>query len=308
MRMIGHVPSEASASVFSHFLGGQGIANEIEAEKEGWAVWIHSEDELDKARELLLNFLGNPNDPKYQKNLRAAEALKRHAPEEAAVPNKKYFDRTRLFSSRLRLGLGPFTFLLIFASVTITILAGLSPTEDFLNNFLITQVHEEGMYVKWYPGLPEIAHGQIWRFFTPILAHDDPFRGNPLHLLFDMVWLFIFGTMIESRQSTWRLLLLVLTIAAPSNLAEYFMSGPRFFGMSGVVYGLFGYIWMKGKYDPDSGYYIQPQTIVMMLIWFFLCLFKVIPNIANTVHAVGLAVGVIWGFLSSQTRLGNRSS
>ena len=88
-------------------------------------------------------------------------------------------------------------------------------------------------------------------------------------------------------------------IAALSNLAQYSVGGPYFCGISGVVYGLFGYIWMKSKFDPDSGFYVHPQTVMMMLLWFVLCLSKMIPNIANTVHGVGLAVGVAWGFLAS---------
>ena len=69
--------------------------------------------------------------------------------------------------------------------------------------------------------------------------------------------------------------------------------------MSGVVYGLLGYIWVKGKFDPASGLFLNSQTAVMMLVWFFLCLAKIIPNVANTVHAAGLIVGLAWGFISS---------
>jgi GlpG protein len=84
-----------------------------------------------------------------------------------------------------------------------------------------------------------------------------------------------------------------------SNLGQHYFKGPFFEGMSGVVYGLLGYIWMKGKFDPASGLYLHPQTVVMMLIWFFACLFKLIPNVANWAHGVGLVVGMAWGALSS---------
>jgi GlpG protein len=69
--------------------------------------------------------------------------------------------------------------------------------------------------------------------------------------------------------------------------------------MSGINYALLGYVWMKGKYDPGSGLYLHPQTITMMLIWFVLCFTPIIKNVANTVHAVGLAMGVMWGLISS---------
>ena len=121
-----------------------------------------------------------------------------------------------------------------------------------------------------------------------------------LHIFFNMLWLRDLGSMIEARKSTWMLLLLVLVIAGTSNLAQYLVSGPTFGGMSGVVYGLLGYIWMQGKFDPASKLSLEPQTVLFMIAWFFLCLFDLVGNVANTVHAVGLGVGIAWGFLAAR--------
>ena len=52
MRLIGHLPNEASALTFSDFLYVQGIHNQIEHEHDGWGIWILSEDEIDKAKDL----------------------------------------------------------------------------------------------------------------------------------------------------------------------------------------------------------------------------------------------------------------
>jgi GlpG protein len=84
-----------------------------------------------------------------------------------------------------------------------------------------------------------------------------------------------------------------------SNLAQYYYKGPVFGGMSGVIYGLLGYVWIRGKFDPASGLYLHSYNVMMMLIWFFACLFNLIPNVANAAHAVGLVVGMAWGYLSS---------
>jgi GlpG protein len=62
---------------------------------------------------------------------------------------------------------------------------------------------------------------------------------------------------------------------------------------------LLGYIWIKGKFDPSSGLYLHPHTVAMMLIWFVLCMTPLVPRIANGAHAVGLGLGVLWGFLAS---------
>jgi GlpG protein len=65
--------------------------------------------------------------------------------------------------------------------------------------------------------------------------------------------------------------------------------------MSGVLYGLFGYIWMSGKFDPASGLRLSPSNVLAMVGWFFLCLFGVMGNIANGAHGAGLVMGMIWG-------------
>ena len=85
-----------------------------------------------------------------------------------------------------------------------------------------------------------------------------------------------------------------------ANLAQWYFVGPNFLGMSGVVYGLLGYIWIRGKLDPSSGLFLHQQTVLVMMIWFFACWFQVIPiAIANYAHTGGLVVGMLWGFASS---------
>ncbi len=298
MRVIGHLPNEVIASAFSDYLYVQGITNLVEAEKDGWAIWIYSEDELEKAKESLRDFLTNPHDTKYKKNAQQAAELKEREAAGSHGSEAKQFDRRRLFRSTMPYGVGPLTLVLIVASVAIAFLSDAGKNQDLLNNFLITQVGLTG----WKTGLPEISHGEIWRVFTPMLVHY-----GYMHLLFNMLCLLDVGSMIEARQSTGRLALLVLLISGLSNVAQYWVSGANFGGMSGVVYGLFGYIWMKGRFDPGSGLFLHSQTVAMMLIWFFACLFGLIPHVANTVHGVGLGVGMAWGALSSLRWLKRRT-
>jgi GlpG protein len=114
-----------------------------------------------------------------------------------------------------------------------------------------------------------------------------------------MLWMLDLGTMIERRQSSRMLLALVLVIAALSNFGQYLVGGPGFGGMSGVVYGLIGYIWLRGKFDPASGLFLHSSTVTMAVIWFVLCLVHVIPGVANTAHSVGFGVGIAWGYISA---------
>ena len=40
-----------------------------------------------------------------------------------------------------------------------------------------------------------------------------------------------------------------------------------------------------------------------MIAWFFLCLTGLMGPIANAAHAVGLALGIAWGFLAAHMAL-----
>ena len=108
---------------------------------------------------------------------------------------------------------------------------------------------------------------------------------------------------------------LVLVVAVLSNLAQYFFGHPvrdggeihwfrqpNFGGMSGVVYGLFGYVWMKARFDPELGLSIHPNTLIFMMLWFFLCMipwFETLigSGVANAAHAGGLIAGMLIGYV-----------
>jgi GlpG protein len=134
---------------------------------------------------------------------------------------------------------------------------------------------------------------------TPIFIHL-----GVLHIFFNMLWLADLGSTIESRQSTLLLARLVLLLGIASNVVQYTVTGSGAFGgMSGVVYGLIGYMWMRGKYDPSCGLRLHPQTVMTAMIWFFACFVPgFVGPIANGAHAGGLIVGAIWGRLAARSR------
>lgn len=295
MRLIGHLASEPAARTFGDYLFVQGIENSVEHQpEEGWAVWVNDEDKLEGATRLLTEFQSNPADPKYQAQAKSAGALRAEREKDEAAWRKKLRDRRHMFRPLTGYGFGPLTLVLIIASVVVFVLSGFGRNLDHIMPLFITNYWESGQYIQYLGVLPEIQHGQVWRVFTPIFIHFDL-----LHILFNMLWLRDLGNMIEGRQSTWQLALLVVVIAACSNLAEFFLGHtPAFGGMSGVVYGLFGYIWLRGKFDPASGLFLHPSTVIMMIVWFLICLTGYL-GVANIIHTVGLAMGLAWGYLSS---------
>jgi GlpG protein len=130
---------------------------------------------------------------------------------------------------------------------------------------------------------------------------------DPLHLLFNMMMLVSMGSMLEARLGTGLFGLKIIVLAVVSNLAQFYAVHPHFFGFSGVNYGLFGYIWARGRLDPHSGLGLPPQTVAMMVVWFFLCLSNVVGQVANMAHASGLGLGLIWGILASVPALRGRN-
>ena len=304
MRLIGHVPEKEGAQAFSDFLCVEGIPNQLESDHEGWAIWVHAEEDVGKAKNLFSDFRTNPAAAKYQNHANEAEQIKRRQELDEAEARNRYFDRSRLMQRTGPIGVGPITVALIVLCAAVSLYSRFGKNQTFLEPFWITNFSLDGRYIKWLPGLPEIRNGQVWRLITPIFIHM-----NMLHLVFNAMAMFYLGNMIEARESSVRLLLLVLVMAVISNLGQYSLGfqpfgggSPAFGGISGVAYGLVGYIWIKGKFHPASGLYLQSQSVTIMLVFFVICFLPIIPGIAfaNGAHASGLAVGVIWGFISAK--------
>jgi GlpG protein len=138
---------------------------------------------------------------------------------------------------------------------------------------------------------------------TPIFLHL-----NPLHLMFNMLMLVQLGGSVEVARGKWRYLLIVLVTAVVSNVAEYFVSfsfhdspmldfqrSPSFGGMSGVLYGLFGYAWMKSRLAPEAGLHMPRETVMLLMGWLVLCMTGGIGSVANVAHLAGLVAGVVIG-------------
>jgi GlpG protein len=80
----------------------------------------------------------------------------------------------------------------------------------------------------------------------------------------------------------------------PGSMAQLELSGPWFGGMSGVNYGLFGFVWMQARYT-RRGYGIETREVVLLMGWLVLCATGALGPVANACHAVGLAAGVLAG-------------
>jgi len=154
------------------------------------------------------------------------------------------------------------------------------------------------------------TEGQYWRLLTPIFLHF-----GWLHIVFNSLWMWELGGLLERRLGSISLLALVVLSGIVSNTAQYLWTGPSLFGgLSGVVYALLGFCWIYNWLLPHRRLAVPQGIIVFMLVWLVLCM--VVPTgwlgfgIANAAHLGGLVFGCLAALpvaASQRSSAGDRS-
>lgn len=150
----------------------------------------------------------------------------------------------------------------------------------------------------------KIQNGEIWRVVTPTILHVEF-----LHLLFNMLWLWMLGKMMEKNMKSFNYILFIAVTAVITNTLQYIVTGPFFMGFSGVVAAMAGYIWIRKKIAPWEIYSIDFGTLIFLWVFifgmfalqvvaFFLQILHIVSfqlNIANTAHVSGVFLGMLLG-------------
>ena len=299
MRHVGSLPEREDASRFTAFLITEGISCKTEEEDDGsWAVWVHDENGVEAARGEFDKFVLDPQNPRYHGLESKAGAILRQEEERRANARRNVVD-VRTKWRRPMSGASPFVITLIILSAVVSFTTRMGrPRPDTLGSRIMSHlafVDARDFVAGDRDPLASIKRGHLWRAVTPIFLHL-----GALHLLFNMFMLYQLARLLEMRLSPSRLGLIVLIVAVISNTAQALtpepywdlMGSPFFGGMSGVVYGLFGYAWIRSIRDPQSGFMLPPAFVFIMLIWLVLCMTPAISGIANTAHLVGLFSGI----------------
>jgi len=315
MRALTRLNSLSEARSLGDFLYSNGIDIRLDHDKEdeSWVLWVIQEDDLSEADALLEHFTSNREDPAIQQagaqaeRLRFEEELRQ---KELGRRHREIDARTELIRNATMPRAGFVSLTLIGICIVVflsTSLPNWTPREGeegfspLYQLFSITEYRLDDhvatlgkKYISWNPTLPEVRAGQIWRLITPMFLHF-----GFIHILFNMMWLYQLGGLLEQLRGPFFLIILISFLSAGSNSAQFMMSGPTFGGMSGVVYGLLGYLWTKGRFDPRFEVQLNPQVMRWMIAWLVLCMTGLLGNIANTAHVSGLLLGAAWGYFSS---------
>ncbi|MBM4004618.1 MAG: rhomboid family intramembrane serine protease [Planctomycetes bacterium] len=323
MRQAGMLHNEIEARRFASYLLTLGIRSQVDPEDDGWAIWIRDEDHLAQARSELELFRGAPNDQKYAGVEQAAQALQREEQRQNQLRRRNLVDVRAGQSAAESAQRAPFVMVLIGLCLLVFVMSDMGErVNGVLEHLLFCRVKSGQPPRTLADGFVPIRQGEIWRLVTPIFIHFGIF-----HLVMNLQALYVLGAAIEQRRGTVRLALMVFSIAIVSNLLQFSWGplwqastaqsivqiNPWFGGISGVVFGLFGYVWMKSKFDPASGFYLPPTTVFLCLLFYTVCVLRdlpaasgivnpLLPNVANTAHTVGLVMGIAYGYIGSTWR------
>lgn len=288
MRHIGSLSDELDSHRFTSYLVTKGIAARTERDNGDWAIWVLDENDVASAREQLEEFRANPSDTRYDGVERAADSIRREQHRRHEQIRKNVVEMRGRWGRGVSARRAPLVFALIGLSVLVAIWTNFGSNANssvlLFRDRVATKEAGQNVFAS-------IQQGQVWRLVSPVFLHL-----GFLHLVFNMYWTYYLGAQIEDRRGTLRFVALVLAIAVTSNVAQAVIETPDFGGMSGVAFGLFGYVWMKSSFDPSSGLYISRGNVLFIMIYFFACLSSFMGPIANTAHGVGLGVGVAVGY------------
>ncbi|MBU2966442.1 rhomboid family intramembrane serine protease [Amphritea atlantica] len=184
------------------------------------------------------------------------------------------------------------TLLLIVASVIVTLLVSLGDNVQMMGWFTIVEFHVQGNKIYYADLLAMLMDGQVWRLITPAFMHF-----NVPHILFNLLWVWVVGRRIELLLGRSVLLGLFLFSALVSNVAQFWVSGPMFGGMSGFVFALLGFAWLWDRLKPTTMIGMPPALMGFMFFWLVLGFSGALESlglgsIANTAHLAGLGAGL----------------
>ncbi|HEX9824696.1 MAG TPA: rhomboid family intramembrane serine protease [Actinomycetota bacterium] len=137
-----------------------------------------------------------------------------------------------------------------------------------------------------------VEDGQYWRLVTAIFLH-----AGPLHLLFNVYALVIFGNLVEEAFGTVRFaaVYFVTGFAASAASFAFGSEGRVAVGASGAIFGLLG-AWLTYNWRRRELSMAQANVrMALLLIGINLVFGLSVRGIDNTAHVGGLIAGVLAG-------------
>lgn len=307
MRCLGQINERKAAEHFVAYLLVQGITTQVDPvanSMDEWEIWVRDEDRMADAVGYLQEFVNNPTDPKYAAAVKQANAtiMEKVKQRNAASQNvrKVRYRSTASVDRRVP----PLTLTLIILCCIVSIFNNFGNPAP--SNEIGQSIDRQLGFVS-FPDykrsvgdpLAYVKRGQLWRTITPIFIHLSGF-----HLLMNVVGMVVLGRICERWLGTGKYAMLVLVAAILPNmfqaLAPIALGGnPLFGGISGVVYALFGLVWVRSVMNPTLGVFVPFVYLVMMLLPLAIGFSGLVPGwrAADLCHLGGLMIGAAVAYM-----------
>lgn len=273
----------------------KGILYRVTEEPKGQCLWLNDQLQADQLREFLRqNGMDNIVSPTL------AETSGRNI---ANLQDGEQFLTRKFLEFQHALGRYPVTLVTILLGVLGALLEHYDHQLIWISWLTFQPIQLMGGYLGFASLSAGLEAGQYWRLITPIFLHFGLF-----HILFNALWIWEFGRRIELGLGKLSLIVLILVIGIASNLTQYLWAGPSLFGgLSGVLYGLMGFLWIYNHFRPKPVFTLQPGIVGFMLVWVVLGMTGVVDffmdgSIANAAHLGGLLSGMLIAFLATMRK------
>lgn len=290
MIRIAAIPSRVDLKPFSQWLDSQDVTHTIELDGGHQVLFIEGEQLRQPVTEALSRYL---DDPRHTS-----------APEGFSRPRQR-----RVVAGHWQAGPkdAPLTFGLIVAAALTAWLTAFGAREQLLVLFTIVNPYEWPLASFDYRVealIQTLENLQLWRLLTPDLLHF-----SLMHLIFNGVMLWFLGSQVEAMDGRRHMLALVVLTSLGGNIPQFLLSGPMFGGLSGVVYGVLGYVWLCNQWRPR--FQFPPALMTVAVVWLLIGLTPLTEallgaSMANAAHIGGLIGGVAYGMVRSANDMRRR--
>jgi GlpG protein len=306
MRYLGSLTDKQAAETFVAYLTTRGIASNLESgeQPDRWDIWVRDEDRIADSKEAYLIFVQDPASPQYASALKTAQQLNQEKLRKQQANAKQIKTGRQVFRGGPvdRGGIPPVTLILLLLSGIASLVTEFM--EPSPSNRMGSIIDDNCAFVakrdydKAKDPAASLKKGQIWRVITPMFPH-----GGPVHILFNFLAMIQLGRIVERMEGSWRYLALVLitnvfACLLQGLMPERYFGYPFFGGLSGVVYGVFGFLLIKTQLQPQLGIRLSTLSIAVMLVWLVVGFTGQLQGVANLAHLGGFASGVALAYLS----------
>lgn len=271
------------ADLFVNYMTTKGVHIHTQVEDQQISLWLEDAQQSALVEQELKTFLLNPYHSRYQ-----AASWQAGKAQNTRINYRSPFSIKKMVQQS-----GPLTVLVVILCVLIYI------WQQFVGDY------DALSYIGWPDN--DASKLEIWRYITPAFAH-----GSILHIAFNLAMWWYLASQTEQQLGTGKLFVILLVSALFSNWAQALVSGPYFYGLSGVIFALIAYVGFTGLRSPHKGIGVPSGLIVISILWIIAGYSGLLEDalesgIANTAHLAGFIIGLLMALWDNRHQLIRKS-